>query len=101
MVSFELFARPALRLMAGHARLDRLHVEAVAPDGLRRSADGKVHLARVVATQEGGRWVVRSAGGQGSHHLTAMAAANALALIPDGDGVQPGGSVRTMLLGWA
>jgi molybdenum cofactor synthesis domain-containing protein len=101
MVSFELFARPALRRMAGHAQLDRLHVEAVAPDGLRRSADGKVHLARVVAAQEGGRWLVRSAGGQGSHHLTAMAAANALALIPDGDGVEPGGSVRTMLLGWA
>ncbi|MCU1485427.1 MAG: molybdenum cofactor synthesis domain [Actinomycetia bacterium] len=101
MVSFELFARPALRKMAGHADLHRLTVDAVAPDGLRRSADGKVHLARVVATQEGAGWVVRSAGGQGSHQLSAMAAANALAVIPDGDGVEPGGTVPTMLLGWS
>jgi molybdopterin biosynthesis enzyme len=100
MVSFELFARPALRKMAGHAQLRRLHVTAVAPDGLRRPADGKVHLTRVVATQEGDGWVVRSAGGQGSHQLAAMAAANALALLPDGTGVEPGGTVEAMLLGW-
>jgi molybdenum cofactor synthesis domain-containing protein len=99
MVSFELFARPALRRMAGHAQLQRLHVTATAPDGLRRGPDGKVHLVRVVASQEDdGSWVVRSAGGQGSHQLTAMAAANALAILPDGDGVPPGGGVRTMLL---
>jgi molybdopterin molybdotransferase len=99
MVSYELFARPALRRMAGHTQLERLHVTATAPDGLRRIADGKVHLVRVVATQaEDGSWAVRSAGGQGSHQLTAMAAANALAILPDGEGVPPGGGVRTMLL---
>jgi molybdenum cofactor synthesis domain-containing protein len=98
MVSFELFARPALRKMAGHAQLRRLHVTAAAVDGLRRTPDGKVHLARVVATQEGGGWVVRSAGGQGSHQLAAMAAANALAILPDGDSVEPGAPVEVMLL---
>jgi molybdopterin molybdotransferase len=99
MVSYELFARPALRRMAGHTQLERLHVTATAADGLRRIADGKVHLVRVVATQaEDGSWAVRSAGGQGSHQLTAMAAANALAILPDGEGVPPGGGVRTMLL---
>jgi hypothetical protein len=30
-----------------------------------------------------------------------MAAANALAVVPDGDGVAPGGSVSVLLLGWA
>ncbi|MCU1375898.1 MAG: molybdenum cofactor synthesis domain [Actinomycetia bacterium] len=99
MVSFELLARPALRRMAGRTDLDRLTVSAVAPDGLRRSADGKIHFARVVATQDDGGWVVRSAGGQGSHHLVAMAAANALAVLADGDGVAPGETVPTMLLG--
>jgi molybdopterin biosynthesis enzyme len=72
----------------------------VATDGLRRSADGKVHFARVVATQEGDGWAVRSAGGQGSHQLTAMAAANALAVLADGDGVAAGETVPTMLLGF-
>ena len=101
MVSFELFARPALRKMAGHAQLRRLHVTATAVDGLRRTADGKVHLARVVATQEGDGWAVRSAGGQGSHQLAAMAAANALAILPDGDSIEPGAPVEVMLLGWS
>ena len=100
MVSFELFARPALRQMAGRRDLDRLVVPAVAVDGLRRTPDGKTHFARVVATQvDDGSWTVRSAGGQGSHQLAAMAAANALAILPDGEGVAPRGVVRTMLLG--
>jgi molybdopterin biosynthesis enzyme len=100
MVSFELFARPALRRMAGRSDLHRLTVPAVAPDGLRRSADGKVHFARVVATQEADGWSVRSAGGQGSHQLAAMAAANALAVLADGNGVAAGDTVPTMLLGF-
>jgi molybdenum cofactor synthesis domain-containing protein len=100
MVSFELFARPGLRLMMGHDQLDRVHVEAVADEDLGRRPDGKLHLARVVATPgDDGRFHVRSSGGQASHQLSAMALANALALIPDGDGVPAGGSVRTMLLG--
>ena len=99
MVSFELFARPALRQMAGHADLERRHVRAVAPDGLRRHPDGKIHFVRVVASQDDdGRWMVRSAGGQGSHQLSAMAAANALAVVPDGDGVPAGDDVRVLLL---
>jgi molybdenum cofactor synthesis domain-containing protein len=100
MVSFELFARPALRRMAGRSDLHRLTVPAVAPDGLRRSADGKVHFARVVASQEADGWSVRSAGGQGSHQLAAMAAANALAVLADGNGVAAGDTVPTMLLGF-
>ncbi len=100
MVSFELFARPGLRAMMGHGELDRVHVEAVADEDLRRRPDGKLHLARVVATPaKDGRFHVRSSGGQASHQLTAMALANALALIPDGEGVVAGDSVTTMLLG--
>jgi molybdopterin molybdotransferase len=99
MVSYELFARPALRRMAGHAALDRTHVRAVAADGIRRAADGKIHFVRVIAEQAADRsWVVRSAGAQGSHQLAAMAAANALAVVPDGTGVAPGDDVDVMLL---
>jgi molybdenum cofactor synthesis domain-containing protein len=99
MVSFELFARPALRRMMGHRVLDRPRVTAVADDDLARRPDGKLHLLRVVArTAEDGRWHVRPSGGQASHLLHAMARANALALVPDGQGVRPGGTVETMLL---
>ena len=99
LVSFELFARPALRKMMGHAAVHRPAVPAVSDDGLPRKPDGKVHFARVVASLEAdGRYHVRSAGGQGSHQLAAMAAANALAVVPDGDGVPAGGVVNTILL---
>ncbi|MBA2626107.1 MAG: molybdopterin molybdotransferase MoeA [Acidimicrobiia bacterium] len=102
MVSFELFARPGLRQMMGHGagHLDRPRVPAVAEEDLRRRPDGKVHLVRVVtAMGADGRYRVRSAGGQGSHQLSAMAAADALAVLPDGDGVAAGEVVETMLLG--
>jgi molybdopterin molybdotransferase len=101
MVSFELFARPALRQMMGfpEAELDRPRVLAVAEVDLRRDRDGKTHFQRVVdRVGEDGRHRVRSAGGQGSHQLAAMAAANALAVLPDGDGVLAGGEVTAMLL---
>jgi len=99
LVSFELFARPALRQMTGHRELFRPELPAVADEALPRRPDGKLHLIRVVATHDAdGGLHVRSSGGQGSHLLRAMALANALALLPDGDGVAEGGSVKVVLL---
>jgi molybdopterin biosynthesis enzyme len=99
MVSFELFARPALRQMMGHRQLFRPEPPAVADEALRRRPDGKVHFVRVVATTDDeGRLHVRASGGQGSHLLRAMALANALAVLPDGEGVDAGGTVKVMLL---
>ena len=99
LVSFELFARPGLRKMMGHTALDRTGLTAVADDDLRRRPDGKTHFARVVATYEDGAFHVRSTGGQGSHQLAATAAANALAVLRDGDGVAAGGEVEIVPLG--
>jgi molybdenum cofactor synthesis domain-containing protein len=99
LVSFELFARPALRRMMGHRVLERPHVDAVADEGLPRRPDGKLHLMRVrVDYGADGRYHVRQTAGQASNLLRAMALANALALNPDGTGVEPGGVARVMLL---
>ena len=99
LVSFEQLARPALRQMAGHPVPQRRHVDAVADEGLSRRPDGKIHLQRVFAEfGPDGRVHVRTIGAQGSHQLAATSMANAIAEVPDGDGVPPGGSVRTMLL---
>ncbi|MCY3924667.1 MAG: molybdopterin molybdotransferase MoeA [bacterium] len=98
MVSFELLARPALRRMMGHARLHRPLVQATAAAPLRRRPDGKVHFARVVWAYRDGGYEVRSAGGQGSHQLSSLAAANGLAVLPDGHGAAEGDVVDLIRL---
>ncbi len=101
LVSFVVLARPALRQMMGQPQIDHPTVRAVADDGLPRRPDDKLHLVRTHGRFEAdGRWHVRSTGAQGSHQLAATAAADGLALVPDGDGVAPGGDVDVMLIGW-
>ncbi len=101
MVSFELLARPALRKMAGFApdQLDSPRVHGVADATLRRSRDGKVHFQRVVARFDAdGRVHVSPVRAQGSHQLAASAMSNALAVIPDGEGIEPGQDVEVILV---
>jgi molybdopterin molybdotransferase len=99
LVSFELLARPALRRMMGHRRLTRPSVVAIADDGLARRPDGKVHFVRVATSwHDDGRCHVHPVGAQGSHQLAATALADALAVLPDGDGVPPGGEVAALML---
>jgi molybdopterin molybdotransferase len=74
-------------------------VPAIADEAMRRHRDGKTHFNRVIAeVHADGRYHLRSAGGQGSHQLLAMAHANALAVLPDGDAIAPGGAVDVLLL---
>lgn len=99
IVGFELFARPALRSMAGHRHIDRPILRATAAVDLPRTRDGKLHLMRVVARQDdAGVLSVVPVRGQASHMLLAMAEANALALVPDGDGVRAGQRLDVMML---
>ena len=90
MVSFELFARPALRRMMGHSELHRPRLIGSTAQPWPRRPDGKTHFIRVKVDRDNGIFALRSAGGQGSHQLTAMAGADALAVLPDGDGVDEG-----------
>ncbi len=99
LVSFELFARPALRQMAGHVVLDRPRIVAVLDDALVRRPDGKTHFVRVHgAFGADGRLHVRAGGEQGSHQLAATAAANAIVVLPDGGGLEAGATAETILL---
>jgi molybdopterin molybdotransferase len=95
-VTFELFVRPAIRALAGHRR-DRLLRpidRALLLDAVSKS-HGRRAFVRVIAERddngspvrdERGRVRVRLAGGsggQGSHIISALAAADALAVIPE------------------
>ena len=99
MVSFELFARPALRLMGGHRVLHRPVISASADVDLHRKPDGKLHLLRAHLTLENQTsWRVCPTSGQESHQLHSMSEANSLILLPDGAGVRAGERVSVLLI---
>jgi molybdenum cofactor synthesis domain-containing protein len=98
-VSFELFARPALRMMMGHAEPGRPRVQARAAHPFARRADGRLYIERVVLTRapDGGFLATRS-GVQASNVLSGMARANGLALLPDGEGIAEGADLTVLVL---
>lgn len=101
-VTFELFVRPALRRLGGHPNPGRRIDRAVLMDATPKSA-GRRAFVRVRADRDvqgtpvrdrDGRVVVRLAGGvggQGSHVLSALAGADALAIIPEDVAAHPAG----------
>jgi molybdopterin molybdotransferase len=101
-VSYELFVRPALRALGGHADLVRPVESAVLEDEARTSTGRRAYLRAVVVRDDAGapmrdgagRLRLRLAGGQGSHVLSALARADGLAIVPEAiDRVAPGDPV--------
>jgi molybdopterin molybdotransferase len=80
LVSFHVFVAPALRAMAGRPEPSYPpgYVPAVAAEPFT-SVPGKMEFVRVVLDDDR----ARLAGGQGSHMLGALAAADALAVVPE------------------
>ncbi len=98
-VSFELLVRPTLHLLGGGGLRSGPVVAAIAGPGLDRRRDGKVHYVRVrLERGPEGRPVAHSAGAQGSHQLSGLAAADGLAVLPDGVGPSPGEAVDVLVL---
>lgn len=84
MVTFEVFIRPALRKMSGHARPEPPRVTARARKSISSSVD-LTHFYRVTMTHSDGRLPeVELTGPQGSGILTSMAAAHGLLIVPEG-----------------
>jgi len=99
LVSFEVFVAPALRLMAGRPQHEVRLVTAVATDDWTAPA-GKVQFARVTLSCNGSGHAASIAGLQGSHALSGLSEANALAVIPaDVTSVRAGDQVRCHPLG--
>ena len=75
------------------------NVLGVTDADLRRGPDGKTHYLRVTGRfGPDGRYHVSPVGAQGSHQLAATASADALVVLPDGDGVPKGTDVPALLL---
>jgi len=102
MVSFELFARPAILKMMGKTHWQRPTIRAIAKERIVNRDDPRRYFARCVVSEEGGRYYAALTGPQGSGILSSMAAANALTVIPeDVDVVEPGEEITVMMLDWS
>lgn len=82
MVCFELFVRPAILKMQGHAAVFRRAIRVVTDEPVR--TNGRLtHFLRAIVREEDGARHVRLTGPQGSGILTSMALANALLIVPE------------------
>jgi molybdopterin molybdotransferase len=89
MVTFHLLARPALRALAGGKPSDaRARAVLDAPIGLSPAREQALRC-RLRAADDG--WHVEPTKAQGSHVLTSMLGAGALALVPPGEGTLAAG----------
>lgn len=98
MVTFELFARPALRKMQGLRALFRRPVEVTLEEPVAINAP-LTHFLRAVVTPSEDGFRARLTGPQGSGLLSSMARANALLVVPpERASVPAGGRLRALLL---
>jgi molybdopterin molybdotransferase len=98
MVTFELFARPALLRMMGHRRVMRPFVKAILREEARKKP-GKVNFLRVQVTVQDGKFVASTAGEQHTGILRTMVRANGLVLLPqEASVVSAGSEVDLMIL---
>jgi molybdopterin molybdotransferase len=98
MVTFELFVRPAVRRMLGHANVFRREVGVPLAVDYRKD-DKRVHVVRCRLQRVGGRAMVEPLVKQGSGMLTSMVGVDALALVDAPPGMLAAGTmVRALLL---
>lgn len=106
-VTFELFVKPAIRRLAGGPRSGGSTDVGVSRDPMK-SSQGRRGYVRVRAERRPNGSIVRDtrgrvpvtlSGAQGSHVLSAMAAADALAIVPETSGrIEPGDEVEIVWL---
>jgi molybdopterin molybdotransferase len=98
LVTFEVFVRPALRKMQGHAQLQRPTLPVRLGYDARATAD-RTEYQRVTLRRDGSDMVAVSTGSQSSSRLMSLAGAHALVRIPPGDhGIAKGTIVEAMIL---
>ena len=98
LITFEVFVRPALRKMQGHAQLQRPTLKVRLGYDARAPGD-RTEYQRVTLAREDGELVARSTGSQSSSRLMSLAGANALVRVPPGEeGIPAGSRVEAVVL---
>ena len=99
MVTFELFARAAIRKLRGHTRLFRRPVPVVLEEPVATGLE-LTHFLRATLTRYPSHIGARLTGPQGSGILTSMSRANALLIVPaDRTHVGAGETLHALPLG--
>jgi molybdopterin molybdotransferase len=96
MVTFELFVRPAIRRMGGHAKLHRPMIRARALEPIPNPGRRRGYL-RVALAGDADGYTARLTGEQGSAILRSMVAADGLAVVA-GDTTVPAGEMLDVIL---
>jgi molybdopterin molybdotransferase len=98
MISFDLFARPALRKMQGFTDWTWPELTARLASAIERK-DGRRHYLRVRLHRTEDGWQADLTGDQGSGILNSMVQADGLAVIPEqAERLPAGAQVRVLLL---
>ncbi|MGY1809689.1 gephyrin-like molybdotransferase Glp [Blastococcus sp. SYSU D00669] len=99
LVSFEVFVRPAIRLMLGKRQLFRRTVQAISAQQLVSPLGYRQYLHGTVMRHPDGGYVVEPVGDGSEAQLARMARANCLVVVDeDVTEVAPGGLVTVMPL---
>lgn len=99
MVSFELFVRPALRKLQGHAALFRRTVTVTVEEEVKIAARLTHFLRAIVTRNQDGALMARLTGLQSSGMLTSMVKANALLIVPEtSPRVAKGSQLKALML---
>jgi molybdopterin molybdotransferase len=97
LVTFEVFVRPALRKLQGHARLQRPRLPVRLAYEARAAGD-RTEYQRVTLKREGDQLVATTTGSQSSSRLMSLVGAQALVRIPPGAAGVPRGTVVEALI---
>jgi len=97
LVMFEMFARPALRLLGGHTKLWRPELQVRLAHDVRHDDDRTEFQRAVVEWRDGEPWAATT-GVQVSGRLKSLVGANALLRLPAGQGDFARGATVTALM---
>jgi len=97
LVGFELFVRPAIRKLGGHAQLRRPPIQAALAAGHEKRGLRRQFLRADVRWENAG-FVATLDGAQGSHQVSGMARGNALVVLPEGPGTFAAGDLVEVVM---
>jgi molybdopterin molybdotransferase len=103
MIAFEVFARPAILKLGGHARWDKPSVRAFLDEDVHNS--GRRHFMRAQVRSEADGYHVTTRGSgvqvQGSGILSSLVWANGLVVVPEEiTFIEAGSGVEVWMLDW-